>query len=273
MVRQVRARRRFWAKAFVLFAVMLGAILAFPRTPERSSVLQQSACSGSVNAASDPRLMVQPSPVVAEVSRDTAVFSDSSLRKSVGRLCKGATVTVLRDRRCLAYEVRYGACSGWVPAGTLSIPEDPLTNPHRMTTEEIEAHVDFVGLSSDTAFLLWVDIDRQLLHVLSSRNGHWRLDRTMLCSTGRNVSPTIRGKFTIGGRGEWFFSETYKSGARNWVRFNGPYMIHSVTMDRYGRIKDPALGERKTSGCIRVSVDDSRWIYKSIPDGTLIHIY
>lgn len=50
-------------------------------------------------------------------------------------------------------------------------------------------------------------------------------------------------------------------------------MIHSVTMDRYGRIKDPVLGERRTSGCIRVSLEDSRWIYESIPDGTHVYVH
>lgn len=270
---RIRASKRSMAMAIAASGMILAAVLAFSDVPPHDSVSHPYEHLGSASAASDPRLMVRPSPVVAEVSRDTAVFTESSLKKGVGVISKGEKVTVLRDHRCLAYMINDGSRSGWVSADALTIPEDPPTNLHRMTTEEIEEYVNLLGLSSDTGFLLWVDIDRQLLHVMRLIDGRWRLDRTMLCSTGRNVSPTIRGTFRIEGRGEWFFSEIYKSGARNWVRFSGPYMIHSVTMDRYERIKDPTLGERKTAGCIRVSVDDSRWIYESIPDGTLIYIY
>lgn len=273
MTRQCRADRRSWTRAFALVPVILGATLVLLLARGQGSTLQRSAPLLSIYEASEPQELVKPSPVVAELSRDTAVFTDSSLRKIGERLQKGQKVVVLRDHRCLAYEVSYGVGSGWVPADALLIPDHPPTNPHRMTTEEIEAYVDSAGLSSDTGFLIWVDIDRQLLHVLTLEDERWRLDRTMVCSTGRNVSPTIRGKFTIDGRGEWFFSEVYKSGARNWVRFSGPYMIHSVTMDRYGRIKDPVLGERRTAGCIRVSLEDSRWIYESIPDDTLVYVH
>jgi hypothetical protein len=105
----------------------------FPFAQERSSLLQLSAALPAADAAIDPQLLVQPSPVVAEVAHGTAVYTDSSLRKSCGWLDKGTEVIVLRDRRLPAYEVSYGMLSGWVPAETLLIPDDPPTNPHRMT--------------------------------------------------------------------------------------------------------------------------------------------
>ena len=64
------------------------------------------------------------------------------------------------------------------------------------------------------------------------------LIRTFVCSTGLfdGDNDTPLGDYVINAsgkkRGSWFFSKTYKEGAKNWVGFiGGMYLFHSVPMD------------------------------------------
>ena len=129
------------------------------------------------------------------------------------------------------------------------------------------------GFTSKTDQLVWVDLDRQLTHVFTGGQGSWELVRTMLCATGRNISPTIRGLHEIAERGEWFYVESSGQGAENWVRFHGPYLFHGLPMDKKHTILDFTLGQRRSAGCIRLSMEDARWFYSFIKRGTTVFVY
>lgn len=95
-------------------------------------------------------------------------------------------------------------------------------------------------------------------------------------STGKNNSTPL-GDFTIQNRGEWFFSEKYQEGAKWWVSFKdyGIYLFHTVPMDRQKNIVEEQadkLGEPASHGCVRMRVEDAKWIYDNIPEGTPVHI-
>jgi lipoprotein-anchoring transpeptidase ErfK/SrfK len=97
-----------------------------------------------------------------------------------------------------------------------------------------------------------------------------------IVSTGRNNSTPL-GDFTIQNRGEWFFSEKYQEGAKWWVSFKdyGIYLFHSVPMDREKNIIEKEadkLGSPVSHGCVRMRVEDAKWIYDNIPEGTPVHI-
>lgn len=215
--------------------------------------------------------LVKDSAVYAEVIEDTNYYQyrGSGL---LGTFPKGETVEVLRDYSEIWYQVKSGDKTGWIIGTALNIPEDPETNTHIMTKEETEFFVNHMGLSSDTHYLVWVDIDRQLTHVFLGTEGKWGLMRTMVCATGKNKSPTIRGTYKIQDRGNWFYSPRLGSGAKCWVRFSGDYLFHSVAMDINQNIKDNTLGKRASAGCIRLSVEDSKWFCDYIPQGTTVYI-
>jgi lipoprotein-anchoring transpeptidase ErfK/SrfK len=94
-------------------------------------------------------------------------------------------------------------------------------------------------------------------------------------STGSdNCTPL--GTFTIQTKGEWFFSEKYQQGGKWWVRFKGDYLFHSVPMDREQNIipeEAAKLGTPCSHGCIRLEVEDTKWIYDNIPTGTPVFIH
>ena len=212
--------------------------------------------------------------VFAKVTKCTPYYDNYSCnRKEVGNLKKDEIVEVIRDMSYEWYLVKSknGKC-GWVSKNVLSIPKDPETNNDKMTQEEIENYVNSKGLKSDTSYLVWVNIDRQLTHVFLGEEGNWRLHKTMLSATGKNISPTIKGIFKIQDRGEWFYTERLNSGAKYWVRFNGPYLFHSLPMDRQKNIIDNTLGKRVSSGCIRLSLEDSKWFYDHIKEGSTVFV-
>ncbi len=240
-----------------------------------SCVLAQTARFTMLEAAPDWDDLVRPSVVMAEVLTDTPAYS--SWDGGGSRTCTfhaGETVEVVRDHGFQWYLIRAGdGREGWVRDGTLAIPSDPETNSYRLPRRLVEEYVNVRGFTSKTDQLVWVDLDRQLTHVFTGGQGSWELVRTMLCATGRNISPTIRGLHEIAERGEWFYVESSGQGAENWVRFHGPYLFHGLPMDKEHTILDLTLGQRRSAGCIRLSMEDARWFYSFIKRGTTVFVY
>lgn len=123
---------------------------------------------------------------------------------------------------------------------------------------------------------VWVDVDltRQRVRVLKEKE----IVREMIASTGVPDKPTPQGSFRLQNRGEWFFSEKYKQGGFFWVSFlnNGEYLFHSIPTDRERRfIPEEAgrLGQPASHGCVRLSLEDARWIYEELPTGTRVEIH
>lgn len=217
---------------------------------------------------------VKESFVFGEILKNSPYYNNySSTKKKIGIFKKGQIVEIIRDRSYQWYLVKSeDGKRGWVSKNSLLIPKNPETNEEQMTKDEIEEFVNRKGFESDTAYLVWVDIDRQLTHVFLGKKGNWRLFRTMLSSTGENISPTIKGIFKIQDRGKWFYTERLKSGGKYWVRFDGAYLFHSVAMDRKGNIVDDTLGKRASAGCIRLSLEDSQWFYKYVRRNSTVFI-
>jgi len=218
---------------------------------------------------------IRETKVVATVTADYGLQKDmDGPFVWTGSLKAGERVEVLRDYSEKWYLVRSlkTDASGWVRKGSLHIPADTRSNKSRLTKEKLETYVNSAGFWSDTDYFILTDTDRQLVHIFRGGKRAWGLDRTFVCATGKNASPTVRGLFKTGESGDRFFSERLKSGGRYWTRFFGPYLFHSLPTDRDGNVTDATLGERCSNGCIRLSVADAEWIYRNIPAGTGVFI-
>lgn len=218
--------------------------------------------------------MVKPSPVFAEVVKDTVLYESADLTAEIiGNVSAGETGEILQDRTYLWYEVSLsGGRKGWLECEFINIPDDPKTNKNRMSDEDVEIYADIMDFESDTDYFVWTDIDRQLTHVFKGGKNNWTLLKTFDCATGKNQSPTTRGLFKTGDKGLKFYSERLESGALYWVRFNGSYLFHSVSVDKDGKISDPVVGERRSSGCVRMEMDDIKWFYENVPANTSVYI-
>ena len=217
---------------------------------------------------------IKPTIIIGEITKNTAAYDDwAQNRKRIGEFAQGELVEIIRDRAFEWYYVRSeDGREGWIKVDSIWIPKDPETNREWLPKFALEAYVNSKGLDSKTDQLVWVDLDRQLTHVFTGKQGNWKLKHTMPSSTGKNVSPTLRGVHEVAERGDWFFTERLARGGQNWVQFAGPYMFHSLPMDKQQNITDYTLLERRSSGCIRLSMEDSAWFYSFIKRRTTVYV-
>ena len=101
---------------------------------------------------------------------------------------------------------------------------------------------------------------------------------SFVCSTGTTANPTPLGTFQAPGRnGEWYWmADSYV-----WVRYafviDGGIFFHSVLYPT--KSGEPTktsvrnLGKRASHGCIRLSVEDAKWIYDNCYNGMTVVIY
>lgn len=200
-----------------------------------------------------------------------AVVYDNIDGKCVDMIASGKKVEIIKDRSKQWYYVKYGNHLGWVKENSLRIPPDSGTEQKQLSADFIESYAD-KNFKSKTPHFVWVDIDRQRIYILE-KNDSWKLKKIIVCSTGKNESPTLRGNFTIENRGKWFYSDRLGSGAVNWVRYKDSYLFHSVAMDKNKNVIDNTLGQKHSSGCVRMSVENSQWFYDNIEYGTGVCIY
>ena len=101
--------------------------------------------------------------------------------------------------------------------------------------------------------------------------------KAMVCSCGREGSETPEGIFRTSNYYTWrkMVDATY---ARYAVRFNGKILFHSVpyieeSPDTLEWEEYNKLGENASLGCVRLSVEDAKWIYDNCKQGTTVVVY
>ena len=77
-----------------------------------------------------------------------------------------------------------------VPLDSIDIVSDMGKGWKPATTMEIEDYVNLKDYESDTEYLIWTDIYRQLTYVFKGEKNNWDLVKSMKCSTGKNKSLT-----------------------------------------------------------------------------------
>lgn len=117
-----------------------------------------------------------------------------------------------------------------------------------------------------------VSIDKQKVYVYDNN----KLIKSMLCATGVEGSDTPTGRFKIETRAEWFFSQQYQEGGKYYLQFMGDFLFHSVPCDKNQNVipeEENKLGFKASHGCIRLSMEDSKWLYNTVPNKTEVIIY
>ena len=117
-----------------------------------------------------------------------------------------------------------------------------------------------------------VSLHNQTVTVLDAKG---MVIKTCICSSGGSGSETPTGSFTVSGRGTSFYNTELGEGAYYWTRFYGDYLFHSVPFNQYYEMKQEEaskLGTPASHGCIRLSMENAKWIYLHLPNGTSVTI-
>lgn len=120
-----------------------------------------------------------------------------------------------------------------------------------------------------------VSIDEQRVRVYKLNDrGQYDLEQTFTCSTGLHDS-TPRGVFLDGHPvNRWHHFEKFNCWAQYSFEVTGDIMFHSVIYgsNTEGSLRSGslyALGNPASHGCIRLTVDDAKWLYEHCKRGTV----
>ena len=126
--------------------------------------------------------------------------------------------------------------------------------------------------SSSTPFLILVNRTTHKVGIFQGWTGNWRLLQYWDCSDGKASTPTVEGIFKVGSRGYYFYSGD--AICYWWTQFYGDYLFHSVLYNRYnGSLMDGRLGMGLSHGCVRMDINNAKWIYDTIPSGSTVVVY
>ena len=154
------------------------------------------------------------------------------------------------------YEVRNGRLVG----GTLT-----LAKMHGVANNQ----------DSPTNYIVIVDRAAHRVGVFKGSKYNCADTKYYKCCVGKPSTPTISGTYYIKSRGKYFDTGT-KGRCWYFTQINGNYLFHSVIYDRQNspkRIIDNSMDAAVSHGCVRLDLENAKWIYDNIPKNTKVIIY
>lgn len=137
--------------------------------------------------------------------------------------------------------------------------------------EDATKFVNTSNLTSTTNYLIWVDTKNFKTNIFKGSKGNWTLVHSYLCSIGKASTPTPKGTFKIGIRGLYFGKERGYI-CRYYTQFKGNYLFHSIIYNLDGSVRDGRLGKSISDGCVRLALENAKWIWDNIPQGSTVKI-
>lgn len=133
----------------------------------------------------------------------------------------------------------------------------------------------------DRPYYIEVDLTNQIVTIYNTRDNS--IARQMLCSSGENDS-TPEGTYYLPAkkysdeRTKWYFFNGFNVYAQYATRIYGPYLFHSIPFngksdDRMSATSAAEFGHPASHGCIRLRVEDAKFIAKECLRGTRVKIF
>ena len=140
----------------------------------------------------------------------------------------------------------------------------------KTVNEIIKSKFNSNELNSDTDYFIAVSKSQRQVYIYHKENNSWVNIKVFTCNIGAPDSPTIEGNFNSGLKGKYLkIDETY---VKYFTQISGNYLFHSVIYNENGEVIDGRLGEAVSHGCVRLSLEDAKYIYDTIPARTGIKI-
>lgn len=186
-----------------------------------------------------------------------------TLKKSYSQF-KDDTELLAKENELLAKRTNYLA----------SINEEKQTSNASIVSSISTSNINTLNLSSYTSYLIFVSLADQKTYVYTGSKNNWQLAKTFLCSTGIQGKDTPTGVYNITTRGEWFYAPQFEQGGKYWLSFYGDdYLFHSLPFAEDKKtVVDWTVGQKASHGCIRLPIEDSKWLYDNIPSDTKVII-
>lgn len=131
--------------------------------------------------------------------------------------------------------------------------------------------VNVIDLPSYTNYLIRVSISEQKVYIFNGTNRNWKLVDEFSCASGTSGTPTVTGNFFVGNKGPQF-STPNGIVCKYFTQIQGNYLFHSVLFDKNGNLVDGTLGNGVSHGCVRLALENAKYIYDNVPIGSGIWI-
>ncbi|MCE5330422.1 L,D-transpeptidase family protein [bacterium] len=121
-------------------------------------------------------------------------------------------------------------------------------------------------------YFIEVSLNEQKVRVFYKNN----LLKEIICSSGAPQSPTPKGIFKISDKIKYSWLPEYDVGAYYFVRFFNSYLFHSTPFDKKGNLIEEDqqnLGKPVSHGCVRLDLNEAKWLYETVPSGTQVKVY
>ncbi len=123
-------------------------------------------------------------------------------------------------------------------------------------------------------YKLVVDVSDQRVYV-----GEWNGStykgpiHSFRCASGKKETPTPIGTYQAGGKtgNKWYYFKDFGCYAMWAYQIVGGILFHSNTVSNTKQTPhNGGLGHRASHGCIRLRIQDAKWIYDNCPQGTTV---
>lgn len=164
--------------------------------------------------------------------------------------------------------------------GEDSAQDDNLIDSYFLTLEKETSAIKNIDaeIIPEKKYYILVDKEDFAFSILTYDENleYTKVIATFPCALGRSSRMTPTGKFAISSKGDW---KTWKTGEYSpyYTRYTSGLYIHgslyskksydSLIANYYDRI-----GTNHTGGCIRTTLEGSRWVYYNCPSGTVVEI-
>lgn len=152
----------------------------------------------------------------------------------------------------------------------------PVSGKADEATQRLLFSKDPVGML--TKYRLSVSLEDQRVYVYQlGADKKYELINTFLCSTGL-FGPTPTGVFTTTGPGRrWHYFKEFFIWAQYAYSIEGDILFHSVLYKNKGGSPTwgsvHSLGHKASHGCVRLSVENAKWVYENCEKGTVVTVY
>lgn len=191
--------------------------------------------------------------------------------------CTGTSyeVTGLDGARTYEFLVQAYVGDRWSAFSEADLVSIRTTGKHLSEGERLMmARVTRGWYSSATRYLILVDTSRNEVGVFygTGNAGDWNMVKLIRCTSGASNTPTVKGSFTVGSRGI-VFGDGYS--CWYWTQFYKDYLFHSVLYypGSQSNIMDGRIGINASHGCVRLELQNAKWIYDNIPSGSKVIVY
>jgi lipoprotein-anchoring transpeptidase ErfK/SrfK len=292
-----RKRRRLRAAVMAASLVIAAAVTVFACRPElfskclsplAASVLDKPPVSTGVSAVTTASLPLRSgeedsSPVIRTLEKGTSVrlLTDLSSKSDWVQVSTGNGETGWCVKKYLSVNgtSSVASSSSQSAASAASSAQSAVSASAASSASSASSKVSLVTATPQVTLeqakkplSISVSIADQRVTVYDAEK---RIVEQFVCSTGSKGSETITGTFRIAERGKSFYSKRLGEGGYYWTQFHGDYLFHSVPFDENYEIEPEEatkLGTPASHGCVRLSVENAKWIYDHIPRGTVVTI-